>query len=66
MRTASLIMLPGLFVKSPMPTKSVTLLFQKSCWALGPKQPNDAPPKTSDRARKISRRRRRLRGTLDR
>jgi hypothetical protein len=29
-----------------MPTKSVTLLFQTSCWAPGPKQPNNAPPKT--------------------
>jgi hypothetical protein len=27
-----------------MPTKSVTLLFQTSCWAPGPKQPNSAPP----------------------
>ena|SRR6516162_7380772 len=25
-----------------MPTKSVTLLFQTSCWAPGPKQPNCA------------------------
>ena len=28
-------------------TKSVTLLFQTSCWAPGPKQLNNAPPKTN-------------------
>jgi hypothetical protein len=33
--------------KRPMPTKSVTSLFQTSCWAPGPRRPNSAPQKTN-------------------